>query len=61
MYQEQKKIEVAKAMGVPVKSVDLRYAFWAAIREAYDHEDLVGTRLLIERLSDYPFWVYPNE
>ena len=51
MYQQDRKIEIARAMDVPIKSVDLYYAAWAAIREAFDRGDLVGTRKLIDALA----------
>lgn len=52
MYQQNRKQEIAHAMDVPVRSLDLYYAAWAAIREAYDRGDLVGTRKLIEALGN---------
>ena len=39
MYQAERKQEIAHAMGVPVRSLDLYYAAWAAIREAYDRSE----------------------
>ena len=51
VYQLQRKIEVAKAMDVPYLLLNLRFAFWTVIRDTYDRGDLVGTRELIEKLS----------
>lgn len=52
VYQLERKKEIAKAMDVPWESLDLRFAFWDAIRAAYDRCDLIGTRALIEKLTN---------
>lgn len=52
MYQAEEKHSVAKAMDVPFESVNLYYAAWAAIRDAFARGDLVGTRRLIESLTE---------
>lgn len=50
-YQIDRKHEVAEAMDVPLQEVDLFYAAWAAIRDAYDRRDLVGCRRLIDTFN----------
>ena len=49
MYQHERKLEISKAMDVSIESVDLHFALWSAIRDAYDRKDLVGTRMLIDQ------------